>query len=55
MSAGGAFSVVVFAGRMYKVMAEPSEPAGRAEVRLRLDGDIVGLRVVLVPRRDSRR
>jgi hypothetical protein len=52
VSAGGGFSIAMFAGRTYEVMAESYPPAGRAEVKVRLDGDIIGLRVVLVPRRN---
>jgi hypothetical protein len=51
--ADGGFSIAMFAGRTYKVMAESSSSTvARAEVTVRLDGDIIGLQVVLVPRRD---
>jgi hypothetical protein len=64
----GGFSAQVFAGTTYIVRAEAVDPRGRqdiatdkelppigtAEVTVTLEGDVNGLRLVLVPRLDRR-
>ena len=64
VSADGRFSVAMFAGRTYNVSADAADPRGRwdkatdqaippigtAGMTLRLDSDVGGLRLVLVPR-----
>lgn len=56
VSADGRFSVVMLAGRTYKIKAEESfPPIGTAEVTVSLDADVTGLRLVLVPPRNRPR
>ena len=64
VSADGRFSVAVFGGRTYNVTVDAADPRGRwdkasdqrippigtARMTLRLDGDVSGLRLVLVTR-----
>ena len=64
----GRFSLEMFAGTTYRVTAQAPDPRrwdaandrefppiGTAEVTVTLDGDVSGLRLVLVPRRDRDR